>query len=211
MEVITPSFQMLLQRLRSTEQTRTTQNGSQPTCAKALPRPMLFLFWSCMWLSVGGQYPLLAIQKVQQLLITFEYSQLSSHTSSCCPSMQEGGRHLKHMEQHDWHSGYRQEHIQLWRNAQELTTGPQHEKDGLDRPLSSTLLVHLCSWLKESISMEPVRIHTSPPCLLSWHSALSSGAERQPDLTHRCSLWIKELAELAYHICQGTTRKTGNA
>lgn len=58
---------------------------------------------------------------------------------------------LDFTEQHFWHPGYRQEHIQLWRDTQELTTGPQHGKDtGLNRLLGSTcyLCIYSPGWMR---------------------------------------------------------------
>lgn len=189
------------------ECTRTTQDWPQPTHRTALSKQMLFLFWSCTWLCVGEQWPPLAVQKIQQLLTAFEYSQLSNHASFCCSHRQEGGRHLTTESSM---TGYRQESTQLCRYAPELTAGPQDGKDGADRLLGSTCYFCICApgWMR-SVSVEPVCLHTSShACYPGTHFCLLG--QRQHELIHRCSLWIKELADLAYHICQGTTRKTGN-
>lgn len=138
---------------------------------------MLFLFWSGMWLSAGRQCPLLAIQKVQQPDNFWVTSTVQPCKLLLFPYTRRW-QTLDFTEQHDWHLGYRQEHIQLWRAAQGLMAGPEHGEDGADRLLGSTcyLSIYAPGW--RSVSVEPVRIHARPPCLLSWHSALSSGAER---------------------------------
>lgn len=99
MKMITPRFQMLLQqtatKIMKHGMHQDNPGGPQPTCRTALSRQMLFLVWSCMWLSTGEQWPSLPYnKKIQQPMITFDYSQLSSHASFCCSHMQEGGRHL---------------------------------------------------------------------------------------------------------------------
>ena len=127
MEVITLRFQMALQ-WTATKVTKhgkhqdypgriTANTHNSSVQADAFPALVLSM--------VERRSPLLAIQKVQQLPITFEDSQLSSHASSCCPHVQTGGKHFT--EQHDPHLSYRQEHIQLWRDAQEWT----HSMEGM--------------------------------------------------------------------------------
>lgn len=96
---------------------------------------------------------------------------------------------LDFTEQHDWHPGYRQEQIQLWRDAQELTAGPQHGKDGLDRLLGSTCHLCICAPGWTTAFLWNLCVFTQVlPCLLSWHSALSSGAERDSLISHTDAL-----------------------
>lgn len=73
-------------------------------------------------------------KKIQQLLMTFEHSQLSNHTSFCCSQVQEGGRDLTSESSM---AAYRQESTQLCWDAPELTAGPQDGKDGVGRLLGS--------------------------------------------------------------------------
>ena len=67
---------------------------------------------------------------------------------------------LDFTKQHDWHPGYVQEHIQLWRDAQELTAGPQHGKDGLDRLLGSTCYLCICAPGRTRVFLWNLRVFT---------------------------------------------------
>lgn len=186
------------------ECTRTTQDWHNQHTQQLCPGRCFSCFdLACGW-ALEDNVHHWPYKKIQQLLITFEYSQLSNHASFCCYYMQEGARHLTSESSM---TGYRQE---LCRDAPELTAGPQDGKDGVGWLLSSTCYFCICApgWMR-SVPVEPACLHTSShACYPGTHFCLLG--QRQHELIHRCSLWIKELADLAYHICQGTTRKTGN-
>lgn len=96
MEVIIPSFQMLLLWTA----TKVMKHGTH----QDHPGWVTANMYKCS--AQADAFPVLILRVVERrrtipitghtvnLLVTFEYSQLSSRASSCCPTMQEGGRHL---------------------------------------------------------------------------------------------------------------------
>lgn len=148
MEVITASFQMLLQ-WTATKVTKHGIHQDHPGRVTANTHNS----------SVQADaFPVLALHVVERRTMPItgptenptatDYFWVLSAVQPCKFSLSPHGRRwqaLNSTEWHDWHPGYRQEHIQLWRDAQELTAGPQHGKDGLDTLLGSTCCLFICA------------------------------------------------------------------